>query len=133
MDQEDVRKLLTNARTRNMGPRRPIVKAVARRASPPYKSALETRYAQYLDILVRAGELQMWEYEAVGLRLGDDCFYYPDFLLVTSAGEIELHECKGHMRDDARVKFRSAAERWPFFRWVIVTSQGGTFHLEAYD
>lgn len=133
MDRENLRKLLSNARTRNMGAKRPIVQAVARRASPPFKSQLETRYAQHLDIMVRAGELQMWEYEAIGFRLGDDCFYYPDFLLVTSTGGIQLHECKGYIRDDARVKFRAAAQRWPFFRWVIVTSKGGTFCLESYD
>jgi len=85
----------------------------------------EARYAQHLDARIVAGELLWYRFEGVKLRLADDSFYSPDFLVVTATRELELHEVKGrkgesfYAEEDARLKLRFAAESYPF-RVIVV-------------
>lgn len=80
----------------------------------------ERRYAQeVLEPLKRAGRVREWFFEAITLKLGDDCRYTPDFFVVTDTGEAELHEVKGFWRDDAKVKAKVCARLYPF-RVVVV-------------
>ena len=70
---------------------------------------------------VFSGSILRWEFEAIKFRIGDNCFYTPDFFIVMLGGSIEIHEIKGgHIRDDAIVKFKAAAERYGFFKWVMI-------------
>ena len=85
-----------------------------------YDSKLEAAYAEVLDWRLRAREVQRWMHHALTLKLADDVRYTPDFLVVASDGVLECHECKGFMRDDARVKLRVAARLFPF-RFILVT------------
>lgn len=80
---------------------------------------LEAAYAAELDLLLRAGEIRSWAFEAVKLRLAAKTFYSPDFLVVAKDGSIELHETKGHMEDDAAVKIKVAARLFPMFRFRL--------------
>lgn len=64
------------------------------------------------------------------LKLADDVRYTPDFMTVDEAGGLVAWECKGWMRDDARVKLRVAARQFPFIKFVLVTKMGGTFKRE---
>lgn len=82
---------------------------------------LEAKYAAELATQKLAGEILRFEFEPIKLRLADRTWYSPDFLVVTDAGIIELHEVKGHWEDDARVKFKVAAELHPWFQFVGVT------------
>jgi hypothetical protein len=77
----------------------------------------ELAYSQYLDALKHTGEVLWWEFEGVKLRLADNTFYTPDFFLMLSNGELQVHETKGFMMDDANVKLKVAADKfpWPFF------------------
>jgi hypothetical protein len=75
----------------------------------------EARYAaEVLAPQLAAGIILQWEFEAIKLRIGVNCFYTPDFFVMSKNGEISLHECKGYMMDDALVKLRAVAEMWPF-------------------
>ena len=91
---------------------------------PSAMNRTEARYAERLEILRRAGELQWWKYGAITLKLGDDCRYSPDFMVVLPNGEIEMHETKGFFRDDAKVKLRVAAAMFPFRFWLVRLVKG---------
>lgn len=84
------------------------------RRKPGQMNKLEAEYAQHLEILKQAGEIQEYYYEAVKLRLADRTFYSPDFLVVTKEGYLEIHETKGFMEDDAAVKVKVVADKYPF-------------------
>ena len=83
----------------------------------------EARYAQYLDTMVRLGQVRSHLYEGIKLRLADKkTFYTPDFFVVRPDMTIECHEVKGFWRDDARIKIKVAATLFPF-RFVAVKAQ----------
>jgi len=79
----------------------------------------EALYDTYLDLLRRASEIVSHRFEAVKLRLANNTFYTPDFMVVTQ-DEIQFHEVKGFWRDDARVKIKVAAAQYPEFRFVAI-------------
>jgi hypothetical protein len=57
-------------------------------------------------------------FEAVTLKLADDCRYTPDFMVIADDDVVEFHEVKGGFwRDDAKVKIRVAAQMYPMFRF----------------
>lgn len=57
--------------------------------------------------------------EGVGLRIGNGCVYWPDYV-VLSGKSANVYEVKGHMRDDAAVKIKAAASRFPSFKFFLV-------------
>jgi hypothetical protein len=99
------------------------------RKRPGVMNKLERAYADELILRQAAGEIQEWAYESVTLKLAHDTRYTPDFFIVGKAGEIEFHETKGYMRDDARVKLRVAARMFPF-RFVLVKREGKDWQSE---
>ena len=100
--------------------------ARARRLQPASgrMNKTEAVYASHLALWKAAGHVLFYEFEPIKLRLADKTFYTPDFLVVTSDRMIELHEVKGFWRDDARVKIKVAAERFPMFQFVAVQRSG---------
>jgi hypothetical protein len=72
-----------------------------------------------------------FEYEAVKLRLADKTFYSPDFAVMVANGELEMHEVKGFWEDDARVKIKCAAEKFPF-RFRAFTKSKGAWKEEEF-
>lgn len=74
----------------------------------------EKRYADLLELRKRAGEILWYEFEPMNLRLADKCFYRVDFMVMLSSGELEVHEVKGFWTDDALVKIKVAASKFPF-------------------
>lgn len=94
--------------------RLPARAAVRPRHQRGEMNRLEARYAEYLEARRLAGEIHQWWFEALTLKLADDCRYTADFLVQLPDGTLELHETKGHWRDDAKVKVRLAAKLFPF-------------------
>jgi hypothetical protein len=91
---------------------------------PTHKSGVmngtEKAYSLRLAMLQSLGEVIEYKFEALTLKLAQDTRYTPDFYVINSKGEIEFHEVKGHLRDDALVKIKVAAEMFPFiFRMFI--------------
>ena len=80
----------------------------------------EGLYAIELDWQKREGLVATWKFEAVKFRLAKATFYTPDFLVVFGTGQICFDEVKGYERDDAVVKFKLAAELFPFWRFRMV-------------
>jgi len=97
-----------------------------------YGSKLEQRYAGHLQKRLYAGDISDWAHERMKFRIGKRCWYTPDFMVIAADGVMELHEVKGWARDDAKVKFRAAAEFMPYFRWFWVTEEGGAWKVEEY-
>lgn len=82
---------------------------------------MEARYAAMLEAMRIAGEIHRWEFEPVKLRLAARTFYEPDFMVIGADGLVAFHEVKGHWEDDARVKVKCAAERYPYFSFICIT------------
>lgn len=74
----------------------------------------EATYAGELEMRLRAGEVAWYKFEGIKLRLADNTFFTPDFIVMGAGGQIECHEVKGYWLDDARVKIKIAAEMYPF-------------------
>ena len=88
------------------------------RLRPGEMNRTEKAYAARLDALKASGEISAWWFEDLKLRIAAGaCWYCPDFLVMRSDGALELHEVKGSPRvflDDAKVKAKAAATRYPF-------------------
>lgn len=80
----------------------------------------EQAYSNWLEAKKRGGEILHYQFEAVKLRLADRTFYSPDFLVINKDLQVEIHEVKGFMTDDANVKIKVAAEQFPFFIFKVV-------------
>ncbi len=95
----------------------------------------EAEYAATLESWKHAGLIAWYRFEGIKLRLADNTFYTPDFAVMLTTGEMELHEVKGLWTDDARVKTKVAADQYPF-RIIGVTKQakkaGGGWKTEEF-
>ena len=114
---------------------RPELQALGRlKAGSMNKS--EAAYAEALELRKRVGYVVWYKFEGIKLRLADNTFYTPDFAVMISDGQIELHEVKGFWTDDARVKIKIAADMYPF-RFVAVKSRakkdGGGWSEEVFE
>lgn len=93
----------------------------------PYEgmNKTETRYAQILEVRKIGGEIKDWLFEPFSLRLTKATFYKPDFLVVTLE-RFEIHEIKGgRIWDDAKVKFKVARDKFPWFLFRMMQYKKG--------
>ena len=88
----------------------------------------ETAYAEHLKEKQKAGVILDLKYEPFGIRLAQHrCHYHPDFLVVYP-DRFAVHEVKAYSKktkkprweDDAIVKFKVAANLYPFWEFRIV-------------
>lgn len=94
----------------------------------PKMNRTEAAYGVVLEASKRAGAIREYHFQALTLKLGDDCRYTPDYLVVRDDWTLELHEVKGFMRDDALVKLKVCARLFPF-RVFVVKKLGGGFGI----
>ena len=98
----------------------------------PKMNRTEARFAAYLDLRVKAGEIQSWWFEAITIRIGVKCFWKPDFLVQGIDNSLTLYDTKGTRskkhgggtaplaKDDAVVKARAISDKFPipvYFVW----------------
>lgn len=79
----------------------------------------EAQWESNLKALQQEGAVLDYWFEPMNLRLADNTYYRPDFLVQLADGTLEVHEVKGHWEDDARVKIKVAAGLFPF-RFIAV-------------
>ncbi len=92
----------------------------------------EAEWMRGLEGRKKAGEILWFGYEAIKVRLADNTFYTPDFLVLTCEHELELHEVKGaFVMDDARVKFKVCAEHFPARLVWAQKLKGGAWKVEV--
>lgn len=92
----------------------------------------ESEYASILEVMKSAGEIALFEFEPLKLRLAKSTYYTPDFMVVNQDGEVEFHEVKGFWRDDARVKIKVAADRFRYFQFIAVSKKRGKWERERF-
>src|SRR5689334_13081719 len=96
----------------SMTPRRRYARAPRTRRIPGRMNKGEAAYAAHLEIQLRAGHISFYRYEAMTLKLADDCRLTVDFLVINADDEIELHEVKPaskgkyFAREDSRIKLK---------------------------
>jgi len=113
-----------------------VVQATARpHLNPRGMNKTEAKYADDLEAMKLAGDIADWRFEPLKLRLADRTYYTPDFMVIFPDGAIRFDEVKGFWRDDARVKFKVAAEQFPWFQFMAVQAlskkQGGGWKEEV--
>ncbi len=90
----------------------------------------EAEYGRMIHADWQTGKVSWWGYETVTLKLGPDCRYTPDFMLMMPNGQIEFHEVKGgFIRDDSKVKLKVAAEKFPFV-FKLAQKKNGRWSVE---
>ncbi len=91
----------------------------------------ETRYQN--EILLpaqRTGLVQSFMFESLNFRLGERTNYRPDFVVSRPDGKVELHEIKGgFIRDDAKMKFKVAADKYFYFVWQMWQWKDGVWTM----
>lgn len=96
------------------------------------RNKTEAAYEKHLELLKTAGEISWFKFESLKLRLADNTFYSPDFFVMNKDGQLEAHEVKGYMLEDANVKLKIAAEKFPFKFFIvraITKKNGGGFSI----
>lgn len=90
------------------------------RREPGVMNGLEREYANtVLEPRRIAGEILEWHFEAVKFKLAPKTFLTIDFMVMLADNTIEFHDTKGFMEDDAAVKIKVAAEKYPF-RFLLI-------------
>ena len=93
----------------------------------------ERAYARHLEALKFAGEILDYWFEEIKFKIGTSaCWYEPDFLVQVKGGAMEIHECKGHWQDDALVKIKALALRYPF-RVIAVRLVKGNWEIREFN
>lgn len=88
--------------------------------------------AKFADVLKEDPSVALFRFESIKLRLADNTFYTPDFMVVNAGGLVAFYEVKGFWRDDARVKIKVAAELYPEFKFVAVQLKQGKWQYEYF-
>jgi hypothetical protein len=74
--------------------------------------------------------VRRWVWQGTRLRLAKGTYYTPDFTVFKTDGLIEQHECKGFMREAARVRINTSAELYPEFLFVLIRKKGGVWKVD---
>jgi len=87
----------------------------------------EEQYAWMLEVEKREGLILSYGFEAITIRLTEPhpgvtrVSYTPDFFIVLQDGTVRIDEVKGpFIREDSDLKFKMAAERFPYFQWRMI-------------
>jgi hypothetical protein len=95
----------------------------------------ETLFSLLLEDARQRGEINRWEFEAVKLKTGPATQYIPDFLVVLPTGRWHIVEIKGHLEDDAAVKFKDAAGKFKELSFTMLRRKAGAwqtiYHIPA--
>lgn len=116
-----------------------------KRRAPGERNKLEAAYEQHLETLKRAGEIYSYRFEGIKLKLADNTFYTPDFIVFAADGVVELHDTKGTTKrkksdgskvaapwieEDAKLKLKMVAELYPFRVLAIYKTTNGWERME---
>jgi hypothetical protein len=100
---------------------------------PGEMNKTEQRYHDHLQLQKQAGLVLWFEFESIKLKLCDNTHFTPDFALMGADGVLELHDVKGSraiIKDDAHLKMKWAADRYPFRICYVFPVKGGGWEIE---
>lgn len=104
------------------------------------RNKVEAAYEAHLGLLLKAGEIDGFEFEGIKLRMADLTWWTPDFLVYAADGVVELHDTKGTTKkgksdgtrvsapwieEDAKIKMKVVAERFPFRVFAVFKTANG--------
>lgn len=95
----------------------------------------EAAYAQRLEALKHDGQILDWRFHVLRVRLADNTFYEPDFLVMTAGRELQIHETKGSFTTQSgQTKIKLCAEVLPWFRVIKASRQkDGSWILQEFN
>jgi hypothetical protein len=100
---------------------------------------VEQQYEQHLRERQLVGEIRWYWFEALKLRLADNTYYTPDFIVVGNDLALEAHEVKAEWstgkpgwHEDARVKIKVAAEIFPMRFIGVCRMRDGSWQFEEF-
>jgi hypothetical protein len=85
----------------------------------------ETLFSKLLEGAQAKGEIIRWHFESITLKIAPNTRYIPDFVAVLPNGHWQVFEIKGHLEDDAAVKFKAAAEKFPEISFHMLSRKKG--------
>jgi len=85
----------------------------------------ETAFAALLEHAKKTGEILRWHFEEITLKIAPNTRYTPDFLAVLPEGNWHIFEIKGHLEDDASVKFKAASQKFPEITFQMLRRKKG--------
>lgn len=97
----------------------------------------EERYAWFLEIEKRQGRILEWNFEQIKFQLTKPkpgvkvITYTPDFSVILPDGFLRFDEVKGgFIREDSEIKWKLAAELFPWFEWRMVQLKTGSSQVD---
>lgn len=95
----------------------------------------ETAYAQRLDALKHDGTIIDWKFHVLRVRLADNTYYEPDFIVMTAERELQIHETKGTFTTPlGQAKVKMCAEVLPWFRVFKCSKQkDGSWVIQEFN
>lgn len=90
----------------------------------------ERDWLKILKIKFCDGEVSYVGVQNITLKLADDRRYTPDFSTLSNPGALTFWEVKGFKRAKNMQSLIISARLFPFFRFVLVTREGGQFKTE---
>lgn len=132
----NMKKPRAKARSVNMATKARTIAKPRPRPQPGKMNKTEALFeTSFIKPRLYTGEFAEYGFECIKLRLAKTTFYTPDFYVVTP-NEIIIYEVKGHWEDDARVKIKVAADKYPCFRFIAVQKKtaklGGGWTFEEF-
>lgn len=118
------------------------------RVPKPEMNKVETSYAEHLRLQYCAGDVLWYGFEVITIKLGPDCRYTPDFLVMYADGHLEAHDTKGakkiklgrksgtyepYVEEDALVKCRVTAARFPIPLYLVWQEPGGAWGKKGFE
>lgn len=102
-----------------------------------FRSKLERRHAEFLELQRGAGLIREWQHEPRTFhfpdRLQAPVSYKPDFRVVWCSGVEEWHECKGHWTRRDVTKLRLMARHYPEITIAVVGARLTSDDKEAIE
>jgi len=106
---------------------KPRLRAVGQTRTQKKMNRGEAAYERHLDARL---DVAWHKFEGVTLKLGPDCRYTPDFVVMLKDGSLECHDVKGRKgssywaEEDATIKIRTAVAMFPFRFFIDWPARG---------
>ena len=108
----------------------PRTTATAKARGDLYKSGAERSMAERLELLKLSAGIDHWRYESQKFKVGGG-WYTPDYQVIAFGHMLQI-EVKGHWREAAKLRYRSAAMEYGEYIWVVAKVTRGGWNFEAY-
>jgi hypothetical protein len=119
MTETDFRKLFPRASASTLAANPRLVaqnqqqNAVQGRTGPPRGRSMNLTESIFKRLLQERFPDCEIRFEAYKLRIGERCYYCPDFAVIHLSGLIDFYECKGaHIWEDSLIKCKAAKEMY---------------------